>query len=215
MPLDVRPRAWYNPELQSRNFIIPGLISVIMMIISALLTSLTVAREWETGTMEQLISTPVRGVELIVGKLTPYFGIGLLDVLLAMLTGALLFHVPMRGSYVLAFGIAAVFLVGALSLGILISIVSKNQLLASQMAIMTTFLPSFMLSGLMFNIHNMPKPIQALTYFVPARYLIKLLRSIYLKGLGLDMLISEAALLVAFSVVMLFAAVRKFRKNLE
>ena len=149
-PLDVRPRVWFNADLESKNYIVPGLIAVIMMVIAALLTSLTVAREWERGTMEQLISTPVTGRELILGKLIPYFAIGMFDVLLAVLMGQFLFHVPLRGSVALLFGMASIFLVGVLAMGMLISIVTKSQLLASQLAMTLTFLPAFLLSGFMF-----------------------------------------------------------------
>ncbi|HEQ60395.1 MAG TPA: ABC transporter permease, partial [Firmicutes bacterium] len=163
-PLEVRPRVWFNPELESKNYIIPGLIAVIMMVIAALLTSLTVAREWERGTMEQLISTPVKGRELILGKLLPYFAIGMLDVLIAVLMGEFLFQVPLRGSPALLFAMAAIFLAGALALGMTISIVTKSQLLASQVAMVLTFLPAFLLSGFMYAISNMPKAIQGVTY---------------------------------------------------
>nr|HPJ97924.1 ABC transporter permease [Candidatus Hydrogenedentota bacterium] len=141
-PVDLRPRVWFNADLESRNYIIPGLTAVIMMVIAALLTSLTVAKEWEQGTMEQLISTPVKETELVVGKLLPYFAIGMLDVLLAVLMGAYVFEVPLRGSVPLLFGVSAVFLAGALSMGMLISIAAKSQLLASQLAMILTFLPS-------------------------------------------------------------------------
>ncbi len=201
--------------MESKNYIIPGLIAVIMMVIAALLTSLTVAREWETGTMEQVISTPLKGPELILGKFLPYFGIGLLDVLLAVLMGAFVFDVPLRGSVPLLFGMAAVFLTGALALGLVISIVTKGQLLASQLAMVLTFLPAFLLSGFMYDIGNMPRPIQVVTYLVPARYFVSLLKGIYLKGVGLEILAPEALLLAAFSTVMLFVATLKFRKNLE
>ena len=168
-PLDVRPRVWSNADLESRNYIVPGLIAVIMMVIAALLTSLTVSREWERGTMEQLIATPVRGPELILGKLLPYFCIGLVDMLLAVLMGQFLFHVPLRGSVPLLFGVASIFLAGVLAMGITISIGAKSQLLASQLAMTLTFLPSFLLSGFMFAIANLPRPIQFVTYLVPAR----------------------------------------------
>ncbi|OPL16104.1 MAG: hypothetical protein AVO39_06560 [delta proteobacterium MLS_D] len=214
-PLDVRTRVWYNPDLDSKNYIIPGLIAVIMSIIAALLTSLTVAREWERGTMEQLISTPVKVPELVLGKLIPYFTIGLFDVLLAVLMGEFLFQVPLRGSVALLFGTAAVFLSGALSLGMLISIVTKNQLLASQAAIVTTFLPSFLLSGFMYPISTMPQVIQSITYIIPARYFVALLKGIYLKGVGLDILYVEAGLLLLFGCVMVVTANVKFRKRLE
>jgi ABC-2 type transport system permease protein len=214
-PLDVRARVWFNPDMESKNYIVPGLIAVIMMVIAALLTSLTVAREWERGTMEQLISTPVKSQELILGKLVPYFIIGMGDVLLAVLMGEFVFDVPLRGSTALLFGTSALFLVGALSLGMTISIVTKSQLLASQLAMVATFLPAFLLSGFMFAIANMPAPIQGITYLIPARYFVSLLKGIYLKGVGLEVLAGEAALLALFSVVMVLVANAKFKKKLE
>ena len=214
LPLDVQPRVWFNADLESKNYIIPGLIAVIMMVIAALLTSLTVAREWERGTMEQLISTPVKGRELIVGKLLPYFAVGMLDVLLAVLMGEFLFQVPLRGNGALLFGMAAIFLAGALSLGMLISIVTKTQLLASQLAMVLTFLPSFLLSGFMYTIGNMPAPIQVLTHVIPARYFVALLKGIYLKGVGLQTLALEAVLLTLFAGVMVTLATVKFEKKL-
>jgi ABC-2 type transport system permease protein len=214
VPLDVRPRVWFNADMESRNYIIPGLIAVIMMVIAALLTSLTVAREWERGTMEQLISTPVKGPELILGKLLPYFAIGLLDVLLAVLMAEFLFQVPMRGSPALVFAFAGVFLAGALSLGMLISIVTRSQLLASQLAMVLTFLPSFLLSDFMYAVSNMPAAIQAITYAVPARYFVGALKGIYLKGIGLEVLALEAVLLTAFGLVVMTVATVKFKKEL-
>lgn len=214
-PVDLRARAWFNADLESRNYIIPGLIAVIMMVIAALLTSLTVAREWEQGTMEQLIATPVKGPELILGKLLPYFAIGLLDVALAVLMGEFLFDVPLRGSVALLFGMAAIFLAGALSLGMLISIVTKGQLLASQLAMVLTFLPSFLLSGFMYAIANMPPGVQLISYLVPARYFVTLLKGIYLKDVGLEILALEAGLLVLFGIVLVLFANRLFKKRLE
>ena len=215
VPLDVRPRVWFNADMESRNYIIPGLIAVIMMVIAALLTSLTVAREWERGTMEQLISTPVKGPELILGKLLPYFAIGLFDVLLAVLMAQFLFKVPMRGHPGLVFAIAAVFLAGALSLGMLISIVTRSQLLASQLAMVLTFLPSFILSDVRYAVSNMPAPIQAITYAVPARYFVGALKGLYMTGIGLDLLAFEAGLLTVFGAVVTLLAIVKFRKSLE
>ncbi len=212
-PIEVRPRVWFNPDMESRNYIIPGLIAVIMMAIAALLTSLTVAREWERGTMEQLISTPIRGPELILGKLLPYFAIGMLDVLLAVLMGEFVFQVPLRGNVALLFGMAAIFLAGALSLGMLISIVTKSQLLASQLAMVLTFLPSFLLSGFMYAISNMPYPIQILTHLIPARYFVAILKGIYLKGIGLEILAMEAGLLALFGVVVMVVANVMFKKK--
>lgn len=214
LPLDLQPRVWFNPDLESKNYIIPGLIAVIMMVIAALLTSLTVAREWERGTMEQLISTPVKVPELIIGKLLPYFAIGIFNVLLAVLMGEYLFQIPLRGDVPLLFAMAAIFLAGALSLGMVISVVTKSQLLASQLAMVLTFLPSFLLSGFMYATSNMPRPIQFITYLIPARYFVVLLKGIYLKGIGLTVLISEAGLLTIFSVLMVAVAITKFKKKL-
>ncbi len=214
VPLELFPRVWYNTDMDSTNFIVPGLIAVIMMIIAALLTSLTVAREWETGTMEQLISTPLKGPELVVGKLIPYFAIGMLDMLLSVLMGRFVFGVPFRGSIAAMFGMSAVFLVGALSLGIFISIATKNQLMASQFAFVLTFLPAFLLSGFMFDIANMPKALQMVTYLVPARYFVTMLRGLYLKGVGPVYLWQDGVFLVIFAVVMLALSLKKFKKRL-
>jgi ABC-2 type transport system permease protein len=214
-PLDVRYRVWFNTDLESRNFIIPGLISVIMMIIAALLTSLTVAREWEQGTMEQLIATPVTAPELILGKLLPYFVIGMVDLAVAVAMGKYLFHVPMRGSFPLLFGIAAVFLVGALSLGMLFSVAARSQLPASQMAMAFTFLPAYLLSGFVFSIDSMPRVVRAVTYLVPSRYFVKVIKGIYLKGAGLGTLAVDTALLLVFGAGMVLASTRMFRKKLR
>jgi ABC-2 type transport system permease protein len=213
--LDVRPRVWFNTDMVSKNYIFPGLIAVIMMIIAALLTSLTVAREWETGTMEQLISTPLTGGELILGKLIPYFTIGILDLILSVLVGEFIFDIPLRGSLPLLFGLSMVFLVGALSLGILISIVTKSQLVASQLALVATMLPAFLLSGFIFPIDTMPAPIRAITHIITARYFVTILRGIYLKDVGLGVMAGEVALLAVFAVIVIALSVRKFRKRIE
>ncbi|HEX7124812.1 MAG TPA: ABC transporter permease [Thermodesulfobacteriota bacterium] len=214
-PVESRLRVWYNPEIESKNYIVPGLIAVIMMVIAALLTSLTIAREWERGTMEQLVATPVRVPELVLGKLLPYFGIGLVDVALAVLASTLVFRVPLRGNVVLLLGLSLVFLLGALSLGLLISIRAKSQLVASQVAMVVTFLPSFLLSGFMYDIGNMPGWLQTVTYAFPARYFVTILKGIYLKGVGPPALVVEAAFLALFALAVTAAALRAFRKNLE
>ena len=214
IPLDVRPRVWFNEELESKNFIIPGLIAVIMMVMAGLLTSLTIAREWERGTMEQLIATPVKGYELILGKLLPYFGLGLLDVILAVLMAEFLFHIPLRGNLVLLFGMVVLFLMGASSMGMVISIVTKSQLLASQVAMLSTFLPAFLLSGFLFTISNMPKVIQIVTYLVPARYFVLILKGIYLKGVGLEVLAIPTGLLVVYWIAAMSLAIVLFKKKL-
>jgi ABC-2 type transport system permease protein len=211
----LQPRVWFNTDMESRNYIFPGLIAIVMMVIAALLTSLTFAREWEGGTMEQLIATPVTGAELILGKLIPYFAIGMLDLLLSVLVGEFVFHIPLRGEVWLIFASSFIFLAGALGLGMLISIVTKSQFLSSQIALVATMLPAFLLSGFVFPIANMPYPIQLFTHIITARYFVLLLRGIYLKGLGLGTLAGEALLLAAFAVFVLALAHHKFRKKIE
>ncbi len=201
--------------MESRNFIIPGLIAVILSILAALLTSLTVAREWETGTMEQLISTPVKRAEIVLGKLLPYFVIGMFDVLLAVLLGKYLFQVPIRGRVDLIFGSAALFLAGALGVGVLISVTTRSQLLSSQLAMILTYLPALMLSGFVFAIRNMPDPLQWITYVIPARYFVSLLKGIFLKGLPLEYLVFELSLLAIFAVTMLVLSTIRLRKKLD
>lgn len=212
-PLAVEPRVWFNADMLSRNAIVPGLIAVIMMVIAALLTSLTVAREWESGTMEQLIATPLTGPELILGKLVPYFCIGVFDLVLSLVVGRYVFEVPFRGNLLLLLVLSLIFLVVALGLGMLISIVSKSQFVASQFAMVATLLPAFLLSGFVFPIENMPAVLQFATHVIPARYFVTILRGIYLKGVGPAVLWSEALLLAMFGMVFLLLAMRKFRKK--
>jgi ABC-2 type transport system permease protein len=214
MPVAAEARIWFNEDLESRNFIIPGLIAVIMAIIAALLTSLTVAREWEQGSMESLISTPIRSQELMIGKLVPYFVIGMLDVTIAVLMGEFLFHVPLKGSVTLLFTSSALFLLGMLSMGLLISVAAKNQALAFQIGIISTFLPVFLLSGFVFPISSMPKVIQLITYLIPARYFVTILKGIYLKGVGLEVLVVDFILIVIFAVAFFSIAANRFKKKL-
>ena len=214
VPLEAKPRVWFNQNMQAKNYIIPGLIAVIMMVIAALLTSLTIAREWENGTMEQLITTPLKPIELIIGKLTPYFLIGMFDVLFAVLMGQYFFEVPLRGNAALVFGVAAIFLPGSLAMGMLISILTRSQLLASQLAMVLTFLPSFLLSGFMYAIANMPIAIQGITYLVPSRYFVAILKNIYLKGAGLSIILSETMILMFFAVALILIANKKLKKRL-
>jgi ABC-2 type transport system permease protein len=209
------PRAWYNPEMDSRMVVIPGIIALVMVVIAAMLTSVTVAREWETGTMEQLISTPIRIPELVLGKVVPYFAIGLTDVAIAVAMGRWMYDVPLRGSTGLLFLTASIFLTGALFLGLLLSIVLKTQVLANQIALFSGYLPTLMLSGFVFGIYNMPAAIQAITYIVPARYFIALLRGIFLKGIGLEILGLNALLLTVYAAIMVILAHRKMRLTLD
>lgn len=213
MPVDVRPRIWFNADLKSRNFIIPGLIAIILSIISALLTSLTVAKEWEKGTMEQLISTPVKGGEIILGKFIPYFAIGYVDLAIAVLMGLFVFQVPFRGNIFLLFALSGVFLTGVLMLGMQVSIGLKNQLLASQIALISTFVPAFILSGFMYPIASMPQAVQVITHIVPARYFIVILKGIFLKGVGMAALWTQALFLVIFAALMIAIANKKFKKR--
>jgi len=214
-PVEMVNRSWYNPDLRSQNVIIPGIIAIVMVVIAAMLTSVTIAREWETGTMEQLISTPLNGPELIFGKIIPYFVIGMVDVAIAVSMGKWLFHVPIVGNAGLLFGLAAVFLIGALFWGMTLSIVLKSQVLANQIALLSSFMPSIMLSGFMFAIEDMPSLIRQLSYILPARYLIAILRGIYLKGIGLEILWLNAALLTLYMIIMVVLAHRKMRLTLE
>ncbi len=208
-------RAWYNPDLRSVNVIVPGIIALVMAVIAAMLTSVTVAREWEMGTMEQLISTPLRAAELVIGKVIPYFGLGLADVALAVVMGRFVFHVPIRGNAALLFAIASVFLCGVLFFGMMLSIVLKSQVLANQLALFATYLPTLLLSGFVFSIHNMPPPIQVITYIVPARYFIAAMRGIFLKGIGLEILWVNVLLLFVYTALMVLLAHRRLRFKLE
>lgn len=211
--IDPRIRVWYNPELKSRNFIIPGLIAVIMAVIAALLTSLTIAREWERGTMEQLISTPVKTPELILGKLIPYFLIGFVDVAISVILAVFLFGVPFRGNLAVFAVLSSVFLFGGLGLGIVISIVAKSQLVASQISMVATFLPAFLLSGFMYAISNMPEFLQVLTRIIPARYFVSIVKGIFLKGNKLPILAADGIFLLLFGVIIFLIANKKFDKT--
>lgn len=213
-PVQAKIKLMFNPELQSRNNIIPGLIAIIMMVIAALLTSLTIVREKETGTLEQLISTPVKANELIVGKLIPYFVLGYVDLLLVYLMGQYVFQVPFRGSLFVMFIVSSIFLIGALSVGFLISVIARNQFFATQLALLGTFLPTFLLSGFVFPISNMPNALQVVTYIVPARQLITILRAIYLKGAGVEAILFPAFLLIFFGFFVTSLAALKLKKRL-
>ena len=209
--VDARIRVMYNSDLKSRNFIVPGLIAVTMMIIAALLSSLTIAREWENGTMEQLLSTPVRPRELVLGKLLAYFALGLVDMLICLVVGIFVFEVPFRGNVLFLFLACCLFLFGALSWGIYISATSKTQLQAYQMGILSSFLPGYMLSGFVYSIREMPKAIQVISYIVPARYFVTILNGVFLKGVGIMVLWAEIAMLAGYAALVFVAASRRMR----
>jgi ABC-2 type transport system permease protein len=213
-PVSAESRVWYNEELKSSNMIVPGLIAVVMMVVAAMLSSLTIAREWERGTMEQLAATPVHRVEVIFGKLLPYLGIGLLDVGVAVLVGRGVFGVPFRGSTLWLLGTTFFFLLGTLGLGIFISAAVKSQLLATQTAMIATYLPSLLLSGLMFDIANMPFALRMISHAVPARYFIVVTRGVFLKGVGPHVLWVQGVGMIVFAAIGLTLAVRAFRKEI-
>ncbi len=213
--VDLSSRVWFNEGLDSRNFIVPGVVAIILSLVGSQLTSLTVAREWERGTMEQLISTPVTGLELMFGKLTPYFVIGLLDAVFCLGAAAFWFHVPFRGSLFTLVLTTALFALVVLGIGYLLSVRIHNQLGASQIALMLTMLPTTMLSGYTFPLDQMPEAVRVISWFVPARYYVTILRSVFLKGSSLlDMAVPVIALLV-YAAVIIRAAARAFRKSLD
>jgi len=212
-PVDGRLRIWYNSELKSKNYVVPGLIALILMIISALLTSLTIAREWEMGSMEQLLSTPVRATEIVLGKMSAFFVLGAIDTVLAVAAGVGIFKVPLRGSLLFLAATSCIFLIGALCWGILISAVTRSQLVAYQLGMLSSFLPAFILSGFIFAIENMPAVIQVFTYVFPARYFVSILKGIFLRGVGMHVLWFEVALLSVYATAVFLIAVRKLRQK--
>lgn len=213
-PIDFRPRVWYNPEMHSTYFIVPGLIAVILQMLAALLTSLTIVRERERGTIEQLVVSPIMPHELMIGKVIPYVLIAYADVLLVLAVGRWLFHVPLRGSVALLLVHSGVFLLSSLGIGLLISVIARTQLVAFIAAMLGTMLPSVLLSGFVFPISAMPKPLQVLTYLIPARYFIVILRGIFLKGVGPEVLWKHTLPLVLFGVIAVGISAMKFQKRL-
>ena len=214
-PIGIQTRTWYNEDLESSAFIVPGVLALVMSVIGAFLTSLTIAREWERGSMEQLISTPVTALEIMFGKLAPYFLLGMFDVAVCAFIAIAWFHVPFRGSYLtLAFS-SALFMVVVLSLGFLISVLARNQFAASQIALLVTFLPAFLLSGFLFAIEQMPLVLQWITRILPVRYYVSLLKQIFLKGTPTSMLMADLVPLAVFSLVLAAIATHSFHKRLE
>ncbi len=214
-PVDARPRVWFNEDLESKNYFVPGLVAVIISIIGVLLTGQVIVREWEKGTMELLISTPVRKGELMVGKLFPYFFIGLLDLSLSVLMGKWVFQVPLRGSVVLLFALSCIYILVALALGLTISTIARTQLLANQMAMVIGFLPTFLLSGFTFVISNMPPWLQIITYGIAPRYYVTIVKEIFLKGAGFSFLWRETLVLMGMALAGLWVATRSFKKELR
>lgn len=209
----IEDRVWFNPERTSRYFLVPGCVAIVMALVGTLLTALVFAREWERGTMEALMATPVSAVELLVGKIVPYFLLGLASMTLCAATAVFAFHVPFRGSVGALYAIASAFLLPALGQGLLISAATKNQFLASQLALLSSFLPTFLLSGFLFEISSMPTLVQWITNIVPARWLIPSLQSVFLAGDLWPMFAKSIAILVAYGVVLLALAVRATKKR--
>lgn len=212
--IDVRPWVWYNPEMKSVNFNIPGLMGVILQNVTMILTAFAIVRERERGTLELLIVTPIKPLELMCGKVIPYIVIGFADLLLALGMGTLLFHVPVRGSLLLLLALSLVFVMGSLSIGLLISTVSRTQLQAMQMT-MFLILPNILLSGFMFPQDSMPKVMQIIGEIIPLTYFLQILRAIILKGVGLTYLWVQVVYLLVFGLAMIVISGLRFRKNLE
>lgn len=205
----------YNPGMDTTWSIIPGLIAIIVNVIAAMLTSLCVAREWENGTMEQLISTPLKKAEFILGKLVPYYAIGVIDVLVAVLMALFLFGIPLQGNIIALGTVSGIFLLTALSVGILISTVAKSQLLASQLSLIITFLPGFILSGFVYDIKAMPEVVMAITRIIPATYFVSLLRAIFLKGVWGRVLTLDLILLSVFALFVMTLTIKKLSFSLD
>jgi ABC-2 type transport system permease protein len=211
--LSVESRVWYNPQLRSALFLVPGLIAYIAMITAVVSTALSIVREKERGTIEQVRMAPLHALPFVVGKTIPYFLISLASAIVIVVVSMTLFGLPMRGSWLLLFAALSLFLVGALGLGILISSIAETQQVAFQLALLASFLPTLMLSGFIFPIASMPAVLQAITYVVPARYFLTALRGIVLKGVGLDLVWVELLALVAYAALVLTVASARLRRQ--
>jgi ABC-2 type transport system permease protein len=212
--VQVRPRVWYNPEMKSANFMIPGIIGIILYFLMALFTSMSIVREREQGTIEQLIVTPIKPLELIVAKVMPYVFIAFFDVLEVLAIGVWWFGVPIAGSLGLLLGLSALFLLTSLGIGIFISSVANTQQEAMLLTFLTMF-PSIFLGGFFFPIEAMPNWLQVITYVVPLRYMLAIIRGIVLKGVGLQILRHEVVALIIFGAAIVLLAAARFRKRLE
>jgi len=208
-------RVWYNPELKSRNFMIPGILALILMVMTIVLTSLAIVKEKEYGTLEQIIVTPIKPYQLIIGKLVPFAMIGLIDVILVICVARFWFNVPLNGSVILLFVLCNIFLLSTLGLGLLVSTVSKNQQQAMMTAMFYIMLPMFFLSGFVFPIENMPKFIQPVTYLLPLRYFFVIVRGLFLKGVGMAELWDETLILILFGIGILAVSAIRFHKKLD
>lgn len=213
-PVSIEPRTWFNPTTESRLFLVPGCLVLVMTLIGALMTALVVAREWERGTLEALFVTPVRASEILLGKTVPYFLLGLMGLSLCLLAGRYLFHVPMRGSLSLVVLVSALYLLVALGIGLVISSATKNQFLASQLVLAFTFMPAFMLSGFVYDLGNMPVGCRAVSYFVPARYYVALLQTLFLAGDVWSVIVPNVLVLALMATVLLVGSRGATRKRI-
>jgi ABC-2 type transport system permease protein len=214
-PVNAQTRYWFNEDLESRNFIVPSMIAIIMTMVGSMLTALTVVRELERGSLEGLLATPLKKAELLLGKLGPYFIIGMFDMFIIMAMGKFLFKVPLRGDPFFLIAMSAIFMVSTLGQGLLISVTSDNQLQAFQSVVLTSFLPAFFLSGAIFAIYLMPLPLKLVTYIVPARYLVTISKGVYLKGIGLKNLWPQVLMLLASAVLLVWLSIFKFVKKIR
>ncbi|MBN2041312.1 MAG: ABC transporter permease [Spirochaetes bacterium] len=214
VPVETENRIWFNPELLSKNFIIPGLIVIMLSVISALIASLTISREWERGTMETLITTPLRSYELVLGKLIPYIFIGVFGIIIMLLAGFFIFDVPFKGSLIELIILGVLFLIGTTSLGMMISSVTRVQVLSVQLSMVITYMPAFILSDFIFPVANMPLIIQVISYIVPAKYLIIIFRGIILKGISYSLLWTQIVFLAAFALIMITISIKKITLRL-
>jgi len=215
IPVELEPRVWFNAAVRSRNFLVPGLIAVIMTLTGAMLTSMVVAREWERGTMEALMVTPVRIGEIILGKLLPYFVLGMGGMLMSVVMAVWLFEVPLRGSILALTAASALYMLVALAMGLLISTVARNQFVAGQIAIVATFLPAFILSGFIFQINSMPEAVQVITHIIPARYFVAMLQTLFMAGDIWPVILANAGALLLIMVILFSIARRKSHKRLD
>lgn len=212
--IEARVRALYNPSSKSVLFLVPGLVAVIQSMMSVLLTALTVAREWERGSMEQLFATPVRRLEIVLGKLLPYFAVAMLQMLLVLAAGTWLFEVPIRGSIGLLFAISSLFLLAGLGQGLMISVITKNQMVATQLAAVTSMLPATLLSGFIMPVENMPLPLQVLSNVLPARHFMHAVRGIMLRDVAATDLAADSAALALFAVVVIAISTARFKRKI-
>jgi len=214
-PVNVQSRLWFNEANDSSYFLVPGLVVLVMTLIGALLTAMVMAREWERGTLESLLVTPVRTEEILLGKTLPYFVLALFGFVLCVLSAKFLFHVPLRGSIWVLFGASMLYVLIALGIGLLISSWAKNQLVASQLTMLATFMPAFMLSGFLFDLRSMPTVVRLITYALPARYYVALLQSVFLAGNVWSVIVPNTLVLAAMAAMLALASRAVVRKNLE